>query len=408
MLERCGRAENEATSRDWRFWLGLLAVISGAGIRLWLWLNSAETQMLFGDSSLYQGLAEDFPAKYLKGHPDSYRNPPLYPLFLSLFDTVRGAMFAQVAVSVGLIVLTWRWAAMISTEFGAAVAAWLVAVEPVSIEYSMLVMSEMLFTAILLMAIYITWRAATRKSLWNALAGGLLFSAAAFTRPIAVFLPPLVAGAIWLVTRRWKVSFTITVCAVLLLGGWVARNIIGEDLYAFGTLQSRNLLYWRAAGVLAQQENGNPIQVRFYLQDERQDRSYESLGERARVEHAEALRIITENPLDYFKASIQPTLNMMFRVFGQLQILIFALVYGLASLGAIELWRKDRLLAVLLVLSIAYLVLLAAAPGAHPRFRVTFWPLIALLSASGVQGLISAGKGSHGPRRGASWSAGGP
>jgi hypothetical protein len=54
-------------------------------------------------------------------------------------------------------------------------------------------------------------------------------------------------------------------------------------------------------------------------------------------------------------------------------------------IGAAALWRRDRNLALLLVATIAYYVLISAGGEAESRFRVPIVPQYVILAACGVE-----------------------
>jgi hypothetical protein len=141
---------------------------------------------------------------------DPYRTP-VYPAFLALIYGIGGgpylAIIVQSILSLLLIWLTILLAArLFQPEIGWMVAL-LAAIEPLSLIYSHELMSDSLFTMLIVAAVYLfqpllTNRAQTR-SLKYAAFGGLLLGLAILTRPVGIYFPVLLL-ILWMVWRLSK------------------------------------------------------------------------------------------------------------------------------------------------------------------------------------------------------------
>lgn len=122
------------------------------------------------------------------------------------------------------------------------VAAALVSIWPVMIQFSATLASELHFIALFLMAL-MAWNRATASDAWPKtifylVVAGLLFSAATYVRPIALLVPSALAIAAFLRAPRRSVSavlFAGAVTAIIFISvlPWSARNerIFGEPVF---------------------------------------------------------------------------------------------------------------------------------------------------------------------------------
>ncbi|MDX1944358.1 MAG: glycosyltransferase family 39 protein [Pirellulaceae bacterium] len=184
--------------------------------------------------------------------PTAYR-PPLYPIVLSKF-AAAGTKIAPVkvallhlALGVATVWLTWLTARRLLPDAGpwpAALAALLVACDPILLNQSALVMTETLATSLAILALWQLARFDAHRTWWNAgLAGGAI-ALAALCRP--TFLPWLglvgmgillvrggnvglqnssAAGSIWS-SLGWRLvnAAALAIVAAGVLSPWVIRN----------------------------------------------------------------------------------------------------------------------------------------------------------------------------------------
>lgn len=118
----------------------------------------------------------------------------LYLLFG--FDYTSIVVF-NLALGVALVVCTVR----VATRFyGSRVGLWsgaVIALWPTMIMLTTLLVSELLFLVLTLAALDL-WTQPSRRFAWRALMAGVLLGAATLVRPIAMLLPLVFAGALWL------------------------------------------------------------------------------------------------------------------------------------------------------------------------------------------------------------------
>lgn len=141
--------------------------------------------------------------------PDPYRTPG-YPLFLALIYGLGGGPYAAIVVQSLLSLVTLWLTVLLATrllqqpEVGWRVAL-LAAVEPLTLIHSHQLMSDALFTLLLLAAIFLYLQVLLApdlpRPLVGALLAGLFLGGAILTRPVGIYFP--VVLVLWLLAFRW-------------------------------------------------------------------------------------------------------------------------------------------------------------------------------------------------------------
>src|SRR3569623_1967801 len=271
------------------------------------------------DSASYLRAAEELDSAATFGRPgapDLVRTPG-YPLFLIPGLHFNHVDLATIVLQIGLgcitTLLVYRLGVLICNRHDCAIAgALLYACEPVSALYCSKLLTETLFTALLMRSLERlgSW---VRWPRWSSLlAAAATLAAAMYARPIAYILPCVLSCI--LVATLWKHwpsrrQLLFRAAAFLLLSmapawAWQARNYIAARYPYFSTISYFNLFYYEAAAVLAERR-GMPLeemqQELGYFDDAvylkrhpeqnswSQARRYEFLGQEAR-------RIIGEHP----------------------------------------------------------------------------------------------------------------
>lgn len=249
---------NDATSRDnadKRRTLNLLVVLVlclSAYIQFTMASRSEFSNSFVGDAARYMsyaynvqraGIYSDQATLWDPGFdegkiaPDKIRAPG-YPAFLMAVseaeptqEWARHIFLWQAPLGVLTVLFTWLLASEVLPGAWALAAAVLTAICPHLATVTAEVMSESLFTAILVAATWALVRGFRLRSLRWSLAAGVLWGLAALTRPTAEFFPPLLAAAILVMPRLrpWKSLAIPMLCAYLLaLAPWWVRNQVTE------------------------------------------------------------------------------------------------------------------------------------------------------------------------------------
>ncbi len=221
-----------------RRWLCLLLlVVSFAPWAAIAWQARAMDHLgRLSDDGVYavtaRALAEGrgYRLEHLPGAPAQTKYPPLYPLYLSLFWRLGpgwpGSLSWMLAGQVLLLPifggLCWKWFRVTGFQpVPAALLAAAVVLNPYSVYFGAVLVSELLFSCLLLATVLLAARASTnpRPTLW--LTVGLTAGLAWLTRSAALPLLPVLAFLSW---RRggWRSAALVAAAIFPAIAGWEA------------------------------------------------------------------------------------------------------------------------------------------------------------------------------------------
>ena len=198
-------------------------------------------------------------------HPDALRTPG-YPLFLSAFAgiapearTILNITLAQALLGILVIPLTFLIARQFLTSTWSLLPTLLTAISPQLINCSVYVLSESLFTFLMVASIAClsVHLRKPRNHQWLPLLGSLLIGAAALTRPTLNYVVPfLVLALLPFLPKDNRWAWTVKVIAgfALMTLPWMLRNWIvlgGSD----PTLAINTLVHGHYPGLMY---NGDP------------------------------------------------------------------------------------------------------------------------------------------------------
>ncbi len=225
---------------------------------------------LLTDSRGYVGLARrlEGPGAYYvppNSEPDLLR-PPGYPLFLVGVRAISGdhpgyVTLFQLALSG---ITSWLILALGKSlkRPGVGLAgAWLYALSPNVILWSLMLMTEVLAAFLLVSTVLIVVSLRARSwSGWPAVAGAML-GLAAYVRPINLVLIPLWGGIVYALERSTRTRRSATSAALLLAAAgltvvlpWLVRNWTTHQQFTFSTAASKTWIGFNLASVLAEAE----------------------------------------------------------------------------------------------------------------------------------------------------------
>jgi 4-amino-4-deoxy-L-arabinose transferase-like glycosyltransferase len=401
-----------------RGWPG--PVIVGALLRVAAWASGLWSGgWVQTDTPQYWALASNGLAAYHAREGWLYglalMRPPGYPAILAamrlVYDDYAGAAFLQVGFGLAAIVLTYSLARRVADPAVAAVAAWWVALSPLHVVESSVLLTEVPFSVFLLAAAFVVAPRAEVEPLewWRWGAAGLLLGLAILIRPIALYLPPVVLLVMASIssTRRLRMiaaGLALVAGAAVPVGSWMARNHRVTGVATVSTIEGINLAFYRAAGAIA-------VEDRIPL-DEAQERVAALVAAEtdpdmnpaqvARVETRVGVREILRHPLGYAWTALRglaltlfgparshfverfhaTPLELATRQLIALSALSAALL-SILSLAGTTLWLRARRWRPLLVVGLPVLYLLAIGSGqeAWARFRVALEPFLVILAA---------------------------
>lgn len=366
------------------------------------------------------------------------RRTPGYPVFIVLVYAIFGqSRVALLDIQALLSVLILPFVFMLARKRWGRMGAWaatlILALDPISFLYSGKILSETLFTVLLVAALFAAVKAGDHhRAIEWAFAAGLALSLATLVRPIAFYL--IVPMIVWLgIVRRRKGGNGAAVWPIIaaalpwfvLVGGWQIRNYIAVGRPVLSTIGELNRFDYRAAGVIALRD-GIPIQearqrlhanIPHNLTPAEFDRWMGEEGTRivldnkllaARMTLAGALKLLFGPPQSAFTQHLVSrfgnfgSVGWMAKIAfsnetwkwltahpGELALAIYVelhaiMMYILAIVALWLVWRRRRLrsaaLDTLLWGTILYFVIISSGPEANPRFRVPIVPAIAILA----------------------------
>ena len=387
------------------------------------------------------------------GMPEINRTPG-YPIFLisglALGRLELVTIALQIILSCLTVFLVYQIALKLFERVDVAIlAAALYTLEPLSIVYTSLMMTETLFAFLVMLAIYFLVRYLANAKLKYFCAAAIVLSAAAYVRPVAYFLPTIIVIgmlAISVVRKEVNWKLLIHICVFLLISmapilAWQARNSVVAGYSGFSA-QRDEFLSALGQAVAARSQGISVIE-----QEKRSGWSFWSGPERYYAQHPEdrwldeadlhrrrgneGLRLIMENPWNYLVIHARGAMLMagltgfgawlnLFKVrnpdspfyaglrspsflgfmpalaaakktvfWGNLFLGIALLIYWLLAFYALT-FRKVRseVGLILAVLMGAYFLL---APAAWPdsRYRHPVMPIVCVLAGYGLHVVVS-------------------
>lgn len=373
--------------------------------------------------------------------PDSVRTP-VYPVFVAAVYAACGAKplwvaVAQAALSALTCVLTYGLGQELLADRQALLGGLLLAGSLGSVVYSLYLLTETLFTLLLLGILYLVVLYNRRRRACLLVAASVLLGLATLCRPVSLYFPVMVAAMVLGVHRSdfrkgILAAVAVGIIFVATITPWLARNYVVFGRLCLSSISAYNLLFYNAVSLEADLRGLGQTQVREEMGQE--VAAYlASLGlddvstiRKAAIYQRLAWEKIGQHPLRYAFVHVRSDANMflpnvteLLELFGLtssgrgtlsvlnhrglmaavshyfegkeylvLVILPFTGlllgIYGAAVVGVGRLARERQWFALALLLSvIAYFALIPGAP-AHPRFRVPFMPYLSLLAAVGV------------------------
>lgn len=210
------------------------------------------------------------------GAPDLLRTPG-YPLFLAVTSLagLTAAALANVILSVISVILVWKLARSVFDDNRIALgAAWIFALEPISVAFSVVLMSEPLFIMLLLLCLERLSEFLRELRLRVLAVAGLWLAAATFVRPVTYYLPFALALGLFVVlarvsglrrqrngpvaetaSLRWKAPAILLISVLPWLAAWQIRNWVETGYPGFSSIGEVNFYYYNISEVKARLEH---------------------------------------------------------------------------------------------------------------------------------------------------------
>lgn len=333
---------------------------------------------------------------------ETFRTPG-YPLFLMLIRSFTAVVVVQHLMNAALAAAIYLFARPRFSRGIAFTAAFLFALDTPTIHYANKVLTETLFTVGLFALIWLAIRPRP-----NMIVMGLLTGALVLVRPAAILYFAVIA--IVFMSRKRIALFVIA--SLILPLGWATRNKVRTGVFAISDVAGINMLLHRAAPSLAIFDDYDFDDALKDRQDElsadadteiERTLHIESAGELNRAQHAMwfgkiGRRIALQHPLGLATVMIRGIGVNLFDSYSEAMMMVSRVPHSLLAIaldvwthavtllalfGTFVLWRRDRTLALLFALTIAYFVIISAGGEAEARFRVPIVPILAITAAIG-------------------------
>ena len=185
--------------------------------------------------------------------PNAQREPG-YPAFLSLFlsgapdwNFVRNVLLAQAILGIATIPVLYRLGTILMPARWALLPAFLTAISPKLVTAGTYLLTETLFTTLLVVAITcIAWQCKRPEHRWMPVIGGLLLGLATLTRPTTQYILSFILLAILpSLQKQYRLHHALGLVAgfVVAVAPWAVRNIQVIDHASDPTLAINTLIH---------------------------------------------------------------------------------------------------------------------------------------------------------------------
>ncbi len=366
--------------------------------------------------------------------PETIRTPAYPFLIAGVYQIVGIRPHAVITIQIVLSLVTmlagWRIASLLFGSRAGVLTAVFLALDPVSLYYSQVLLTETLFGTALILALLGMVYAVRRPSLIYPCWAGICLALATYTRPTGYYLGMLLPGMLFLAIRQlrgWRPALASAALMWLLfvtaIGGWQLRNYVATGSSEFSHAKNQYLLIAKAAAIVAMRDGLSLQEAQQRLTQEHAaslpadfPRSSQALLQESYGRFAQA--IVAAHPILLIRTTLQSAAvnllgpsnlahlfgadNVALRAafleqdfarfpLGSWIITLSSWAFGLSFLGV--LYTGVAVLLVhrgfgngeiaLLVLTAAYVILVSSGPEAYSRFRMPVMPIFCVLAAGG-------------------------
>jgi len=287
-------------------------------------------------------------------------------------------------------------------------AALVLAIDPLLITYSSLVLTKALFALFLAWLVLLLWRP-TQNRWMRGLVSGLLLGATTLTRPVSLFLSIVLVIGYLILERRHLRSAAIVVLSFMIgfgmVGGWIIRNDVMGGVATVSTIEAQSALLPRRRSARGGPEPSARQGVLVCVDAApSKAATASSVAQVYRAEDSIAKTIIVIRAVGYGKEVIAvggrwrlgrvatswfPPSRAMRPALSTPTLISTWSLYVLAAVGLWAAWRERQLHNCLMpFVVILYLAVVSSGLDAYSRFRLPIMPFLALLAGLGAVAIV--------------------
>ena len=326
-----------------------------------------------------------------EGKPSAYR-PPIYPLFLGAVYSIAGhnlmaVRLLQAVLGAFICIFLYRIAKIIFDEKTAKLSGFLCCFYLPLIENTAQLMTETLFTLLIMSGLLLT---ITKKNRFNLFLSGLMFGLSLLTRPFIIFFSPFLLFWTMQNSKIEKIKSVTMLCAgiLIVLLPWTCRNYIelksfvpltngaGMALYNSYIIPSKGMGFNSLEGIgEAYHKIDNETERNKYLLRKTLEYMIQNISQVVKLAAIKLLVFIYPFDGYWYRISFGSKFNIFWG--GALSFSIFGIIFGLKDNNALKLFH---------FLFISFLLGSVVFYGS-PRFRFPIEPLLLCFAVSGARQL---------------------
>ena len=286
--------------------------------------------------------------------------------------------------------------------------------DPTLSRYQYNILSEIIFLFIFTLVFYVFILGLSKKNPYYFFGGFVIITIATFVRPITLYLPYFLCTIIcmfYIFKKSYRINIKYSLIISSLIGvlfhfliteSWSNRNYNKTGLKTFSTQGTIILYHYINAAIISKVEKKDWKIVKENLSNKTDNLSKQEFNQIAKKELKDN---IIKHPFTAIQIGIKGAFmtylapgtgqysrifninaknyqmtNNLFVIYGMIWIII---VWIFSSYGLINI--KKNVFFLILAISFIYLTLVSSGPQSYSRYRVPFYPIIAIFLSVGIQ-----------------------
>jgi len=283
----------------------------------------SDKRIVAGDAEEYHGLALSIikEGKFSFNGELNTKRTPLYPLFVGIIYFFFGVrpwlvLLFQIFLDTIICFLVYFLAMLIFNNKKAALfSGFLYAIEPVSIVFSLALISDVFFAFGFVCSLVLLFLAIKKERLSLFLLAGVILGLTTLIRPSTQYFPILAIFIIFLLIKRpitYKIKAVIVFLLFfeLVLFPWQLRNFINFRSFNLSSIQGWILIHHNVAYTEANISHISEDEARAKLEKLTPEEENLNSIDKSKIYQKIAMEYIKSHPREYLLMSIKGTLNM--------------------------------------------------------------------------------------------------